>query len=67
LKRKISSGAFGTIYEIEGRDNGNKTYALKELSNINSINKQRFEREVQILSELNHPNIVKIFALNANE
>lgn len=64
MKRKISSGAFGTIYEIEGRDNGNKTYALKELSNINSISKQRFEREVQILSELNHPNIVKIFEWN---
>ena len=39
VKRKISSGEFGTIYEIEGRDNGNKTYALKELSNINSISK----------------------------
>jgi serine/threonine protein kinase len=47
------------------RDYGNKkTYALKELTNINSISKQRFEREVQILSELNHPNIVKIFQWN---
>jgi serine/threonine protein kinase len=65
VKRKIRSGAFGTIYEIESRDYGNKkTYALKELTNINSISKQRFEREVQILSELNHPNIVKIFQWN---
>lgn len=64
MKRKISSGAFGTIYEIESRDDGNKTYALKELTNINLVSKQRFEREVKILSELDHPNIVKIFQWN---
>ncbi len=44
--------------------NGNKTYALKELTNINLVSKQRFEREVKILSELDHPNIVKIFQWN---
>ncbi|HEY7570009.1 MAG TPA: serine/threonine-protein kinase [Nitrososphaeraceae archaeon] len=64
MKRKISSGAFGTIYEIEDMGNGNKTYALKELTNINLVSKQRFEREVKILSELDHPNIVKIFQWN---
>lgn len=63
IKRKISSGAFGTIYEILSQDD-NKIYALKELKNINSVNKQRFEREVKILSELNHHNIIKIFHWN---
>ena len=63
IKRQISSGSFGTIYEILNEED-NKIYALKELTNIDTVSKQRFEREVKILSELNHPNIVKIFYWN---
>jgi serine/threonine protein kinase len=51
------------VYEILNEDD-NKIYALKELTNIDTVSKQRFEREVKILSELDHPNIVKIFYWN---
>jgi serine/threonine protein kinase len=60
--KPLNSGAFGTVYEIEGDDN--KKYALKELINLNTTSKERFEREIKILSQLNHPNIVKIFQWN---
>jgi serine/threonine protein kinase len=60
--KQLNSGAFGTVYEIEG-DNCT-IYALKELKNFDITNKQRFEREINILSQLNHPNIVKIFQWN---
>ncbi|HET7284554.1 MAG TPA: protein kinase, partial [Nitrososphaeraceae archaeon] len=60
--KPVKSGAFGTVYEIQGDDN--RRYALKELKNFDITNKQRFEREVDILSRLNHPNIVKIFQWN---
>ena len=63
IKRQISSGSFGTIYEILNEED-NKIYALKELTNIDIVSKERFEREVQTLSELEHPNIVKIFYWN---
>jgi serine/threonine protein kinase len=63
INRQISSGSFGTIYEILNEED-NKTYALKELTNMDTVSKQRFEREVKILSELNHPNIIKIFYWN---
>lgn len=63
INRQISSGSFGTIYEILNRED-NKIYALKELTNIDTVSKERFEREVKILSELDHPNIVKIFYWN---
>ena len=63
IKRPISSGSFGTIYEIINEED-NKVYALKELTNINTVSKQRFDREVKILSELDHPNIVKTFYWN---
>ncbi len=60
--KPLNSGAFGTVYEIEGDDN--KKYALKELINLNTTNKERFEREIKILFQLNHPNVVKIFQWN---
>ena len=63
IKSQISSGSFGTIYEILNEED-NKIYALKELTNIDIVSKERFEREVKTLSELDHPNIVKIFYWN---
>jgi serine/threonine protein kinase len=63
INRQISSGSFGTIYEILNEED-NKIYALKELTNIDAVSKERFEREVKILLGLDHPNIVKIFYWN---
>jgi serine/threonine protein kinase len=60
--KPLNSGAFGTVYEIETDDN--MRYALKEVKNLNITNKQRFDREIKILSQLNHPNIVKILQWN---
>jgi serine/threonine protein kinase len=62
IVKRLGSGGFGTVYGVIGEDN-NK-YALKELENFNSINKDRFEREIKILSKLDHPNIVKIIQWN---
>lgn len=58
----LNSGAFGTVYEVIGEDKNR--YALKEVKNLDIINKQRFEREIGVLSQLNHPNIVKIIQWN---
>ncbi|HZA69532.1 MAG TPA: serine/threonine-protein kinase [Nitrososphaeraceae archaeon] len=63
VRRQISTGSFGIVYEILNEDD-NKIYALKELTNMDTVSKQRFEREVKILSELDHQNIVKIFYWN---
>ena len=63
IKRRISTGSFGTIYEVLSEDD-NKVYALKELTNIDTVTKQRFEREVIVLSQLDHPNIVKVIQWN---
>ena len=63
IERKISTGSFGTIYEVLGEDD-NKTYALKELRNMDTVFKQRFEREIKVLSQLDHQNIVKIIQWN---
>jgi serine/threonine protein kinase len=68
--KQISTGSFGTIYEIlvEHEENGVTTSTtkcvLKELTRIDALSKERFEREIRILPELNHPNIVNILYWN---
>ena len=47
IEKKSGTGSFGTIYEVLGEDD-NKIYALKELKNMDTVFKQRFEREVTI-------------------
>jgi serine/threonine protein kinase len=44
VKRQISSGSFGTIFEVQSEDDG-RIYALKELTNIDTLTKRGFERE----------------------
>ena len=60
--RRLGSGGFGNVYEVQASDG--KTYAMKLLRDLSTINKQRFETEIKILAQLDHPNIVKIFEWN---
>ena len=68
--KQICSGSFGTIYEVmvEYEENGVTTSTtkcvLKELTRIDNLSRERFEREIKILPELNHPNIVNILYWN---
>ena len=62
LGSALDSGGFGRVYLVEGEDK--RRYAMKELKSPNVVNKKRFEREISILRQLNHPNIVKIIEWN---
>jgi serine/threonine protein kinase len=62
IVRKLGSGGYGNVYEVQASD-GN-AYAMKLLKDLGTINKQRFETEIKILAQLNHPNIVKIIEWN---
>lgn len=59
---KAGSGGFGNVFKVQGSD-GN-IYAMKVLKDLNKINKQRFDREIGILAQLDHSNIVKIVEWN---
>ena len=60
--KQIGRGNFGKIYKIK-RKSDNKVLIWKELdySQMNSKEKEQIVTEVNILSELNHQNIVKYY------
>ncbi|MCH7884332.1 MAG: serine/threonine protein kinase [Planctomycetes bacterium] len=60
--REIHSGSQGVVYEAVEQSTGRKV-AVKVLHEgpfAGAHNKTRFEREVQILAQLRHPNIVAV-------
>lgn len=60
--KKIGKGGSSEVFEVTHGEN----YALKiiDIDGVSSfINRQRFIREYEVLNELNHPNIIKVFGI----
>ncbi|XP_028754145.1 mitogen-activated protein kinase kinase kinase 3-like [Neltuma alba] len=56
---RIGAGGYGIVYVARHRDTGDLC-AVKELNDIHKLPKvESFEKEIKILSQLEHPNIVK--------
>src|SRR5262245_19827058 len=61
LEKELGSGAMGTVYRARSDKTGQRV-AIKVLSfglGQNKKARERFEREIDVLSQLDHPNIVK--------
>lgn len=58
----MGSGAYGHVWEVEEKKSG-KRFALKKVFDAfrNSIDAQRTYREVSILNQLDHENIIKLY------
>ena len=70
LKELISETASSIVFTAE-ESSSDKTYAIKALKNedlgISKTAYRRFEREIETLSKLDHPNIVKIIKCGLSE
>lgn len=58
--KELGAGAFGKVYLVEHRQT-KKTYACKRLSKKKIKNKESIISEINLLKQLDHPNIVKLF------
>ena len=64
IKRKLGTGSYGKVYLVNHKKTKTE-YALKIIDKTDSFNqseKTYFNREVEIMNKLNHPNIVKLFS-----
>ena len=57
--RKLGSGGFGEVWLAE-RTSDRRPFAIKYLLDNDEDSIERFKREVRCLSQLDHPNIVRI-------
>jgi serine/threonine-protein kinase len=65
VEKELGSGAMGSVYRVRYEKTG-KRYALKIIAAGLAGSKKamdRFEREGEILKQLKHPNIVRLFAI----
>ena len=55
--QEIGRGAFSIVYKVKSKENNN-IYCLKKINTKKTKDK---ENEIKILSNLNHPNLIKCF------
>jgi len=60
-KKAIGSGGFGKVYIATDRHFGDRQVAIKQVLKINEERVASFTKEIQIMKDLDHPSICKIF------
>ncbi|HBE68939.1 MAG TPA: hypothetical protein DDW52_12395 [Planctomycetaceae bacterium] len=62
--KKLGSGGFGEVWLCK-RDQGAEDFAKKKLlSSVDEDGVRRFQREVRLLKQLDHPNVVKVVGIH---
>ena len=60
--KQLGKGGYGKVYEVKNKKTG-IIYACKHLSKLIIKNLEKFEREINILINTDHPNIIRIYEI----
>jgi calcium-dependent protein kinase len=60
--KQLGKGGYGKVYEVKHKKTG-EIRACKHLSKLVLKNLEKFEREINILINTDHPNIIKIYEI----
>ena len=69
----LGQGAFGSVYKVRRKNTGTREIirALKEISkesmNVSKENEEEIRNEIEVLKNIDHPNIMKIFEFFEDE
>jgi serine/threonine protein kinase len=64
---EVGSGGFGSVYKAKDTLSGDKLVAIKEVNLVDLLSRTKmeatsaFEREASLLSQLNHPNLPRLY------
>src|SRR3569833_157411 len=61
VEHQVRAGGMGAVFRARDRSSG-ETVAIKVLGKGHDLHDVRFAREIQLLSELSHPGIVRYVA-----
>ena len=60
--KQLGKGGFAKVFRVKNKKTG-ETRACKQLSKINIDNLEKFKREIEILRNIDHPNIIKLYEI----
>lgn len=69
IQTKIGKGIYSKVYEVVDQKNGKKFVAKTLSDNFTRATRERiidFSHEVNIISKLNHPSIIKVYGYSPN-
>lgn len=60
VKKELGSGSYGKVFQVKHKTSG-ETRACKQLAIKQIQNYEKFMLEINILSKMDHPNIIKLY------
>ena len=67
ITRKLGAGGMGVVYEARDTERGGERVAVKTLRSVTPKAAQRFKREFRALTDVVHPNLVRLYELFADD
>ena len=61
--KKLGEGSYGKIYKAKNKISGD-IRAMKQIDKSKITDMVTFKNEIEILSKMDHPNIIKLFEVN---
>ena len=67
VEQLLGKGGFSAVYLVRDKQDGDKQYALKELTDTDRQEKNKFAFECKVLKRLDHPALPHVYSVTEND